>query len=223
MMKFKLVHLLICLLTFFGMQSSSEKLDKLKKNTSVFYLSDLIKSYENTKVFGDISMSKTNKISLLNQKINSKRESLKTDTSNYAYKVAELIPSCQVNSRNYSINIGDECETFKYPLIECSGYCHSKSMIWKTAEEIQEAECCKITSVSYISSKIYCKNKLLNNNIKDYLSETIKDEEIVEAFETSLRDMPWTNRVIYKNGIKYSGFYMVKLQFDASCECQNID
>jgi hypothetical protein len=63
----------------------------------------------------------------------------------------------------------------------------------------------------------------LNNNIGEYLSETIKDEEIVEAFEASLRDMPWTNRVIYKNGIKYSGYYMVKLQFDASCECQTID
>ena len=215
-----LAILLIVLLSFFDKISSSEQSDYVKKNTSLFYLSDLIKNYENTQVFGD---TKKNKISAIKQGINKKRESSKIDLSTYSFKVSEPLPSCQIMTRNYSINIGDGCETVKYPLIECSGYCKSKAMIWKTGEEIQEAECCKITSASYTLARIYCKKKPMGIHIKSQLSGLLKDEETIETFESSLKDMPWTNRVYYKDGVRYSGFFMIKLQFGASCECQAID
>ena len=223
MSKSILIVSLIMLFAFVGTISSSEKSDYVKKNATVFYLSDLIKTYENTKVFGDSQMSKNNKITALGQNLNQKRESSKIDLSNYSLKVSERIPSCQVTTRNYSINIGDGCETLRYPLIECNGYCKSKSMIWKTGEEIQEAECCKITSASYTLTKVFCKKKPLDIQIKSQLSEVIKDDDVVEAFESSLKDMVWINRVLNRDGIRYLGYYMVKLQFGASCECQSID
>lgn len=216
MVKFVFFFLLCGL--FLNFKQSASNI--VKKNTSVFYLSDILKSYENSKLYGD----ENDKNSIFKQKINSnyKRQSA-ADLSKFSFQMATLVPSCQVSYRNYSIDLGEGCEAFTYPLVECNGYCQSKSMIWKTGEEIQEAECCKITSVSYIFSKVYCQKKLLLYQIKNRLNEVIKDDEILDAFQSSLKETPWTSRVVNKDGIKYTGYFTVKLQFDATCECQSVD
>ncbi len=200
-------------------QFSFKKVDKPKKNAPVIYLSDMIKNYEKSNIYG---ISQHDKTTTSLKRKDSKRHLYK-EVSNYSLIPDIWAPQCHVDYRNYSIKISDECEPFDYPFIECKGYCQSKSMIWKTGEEIQEAECCSMTNVFYMNSEVFCKKKLEPNEIKTYLNEEIKDEEFLDIFYKSFNKSSWTDQITFKRNTKYLGYFTVKIQFDARCSCQNFD
>ena len=129
-------------------------------------------------------------------------------------------PACQAITSKYSLSLGDDCQTLDYPLIECDGYCQSKSMIWVNDDEVQDVECCTIKNVQFRFSKMYCSKKLTLNQIKSRLQTRIKDKEMLEFFQILFGIATWSSHGPAWNRTSFKGYFNVKTFFNASCQCQ---
>ena len=139
------------------------------------------------------------------------------------YQKAEIhAPFCESSSKIHSIKIDQRCETIFYPIFECSGVCHSTSVMWKNIDEIQDYKCCTIKSAYYDYLNIYCSEQLDSKLIETKLTEKIKDEELFELFKSSFEDKSWKNHSKIKNMNLYSGYYTIKIIQNVKCECKFI-
>jgi hypothetical protein len=135
---------------------------------------------------------------------------------------AHLESYCRPVYRKVVLRISEHCQPLEYQLVECNGYCHSQSMIWKNQDEVQSTSCCTLASVNRKVAKIYCTRSLQPEEVQARFYSKSKDDDIYRLFQESFGSSTWTEQVIYKSKHVYSGYYSVILYFDASCECQFI-
>ncbi len=133
-------------------------------------------------------------------------------------------PYCKVNYRKFPIKISDQCQSFNYPIVECTGYCQSQSIIWKNHDNIQTASCCSMISVYEKSAKLYCTKLLEQNEIKTDFYRMFKDDEVAKLFKESFNKHSWkSHKVVFKGKKIYSGYYTVKIYYNATCQCEYFD
>ncbi len=207
-----------------------------KKSTKI-YLSDLLKEI-------DQNNSSSKNIQIKTKAINTTPKIIKTTTqlpkaltleeflnqtstvendfdSDYFHNTG---PYCKVNYRKISIKISDECQSFNYPMVECTGYCQSQSMIWKNHDNIQTASCCSMINVYEKSAKLYCTKRLQQNEIKKDFYRAFKDDEVAKLFQESFDKNSWkSHKVVFKGKKLYTGYYTVKIYYNATCECEYLD
>jgi len=140
--------------------------------------------------------------------------------SNPFEKEKTPLTKCESSSKFYPIRIGNGCETINFPIFECSGFCHSKSFMWKNTDEIQDYECCGIASAYYEHLKIFCLQQLDLNLMKIRLLMKIKDKTVHDLFENSFEKNSWTNHSVMKDMNLYAGYYTVKILENVTCECK---
>ena len=221
----------IILLTMYN-KSMLKNVDSLKKKPSKFYLSDVMKKFENKNssykpLVNKNPFSQNTKTDLTNQDQNGMENSSYNEHASHLnmfsqYKSSTSASYCEPSYKKYQIKIGDECETFNYSLVECNGYCRSLFIIWKNHDDIQTVSCCTMTAVTYKLNKIYCLKRLDSNEIKNDLYQKIRDDEVYQLFKESLSKTSWTDHLVYKGKHLYAGYYTVKTFHDATCECQYI-
>ena len=133
-------------------------------------------------------------------------------------------PYCKVNYRKFPVKISDECQSFNYPMVECTGYCQSQSIIWKNHDNIQTASCCSMISVYEKSAKLYCTKRLEANDMKNDYYKSFRDDEVAKLFQESFNKHSWkSHKVVFKGKKLYSGYYTVKIYYNATCQCEYYD
>ena len=59
------------------------------------------------------------------------------------------------------------------------------------------------------------------NEIENGLLDKIKDQEISDLFQQSLKTNTWINhKVISKGKAIYTGYYPIKIYYNATCKCE---
>ena len=130
--------------------------------------------------------------------------------------------SCRPVYRKLDMKISEQCQKFSYQFVECKGFCHSGSMVWKNSDGIQSTACCSLQSVSQKSAKIFCLKPVEMNEVRNELYSRIKDFEMLRLFQNSFSKSKWTEQIMYKGKIMYTGFYKIVAYFNATCECETI-
>ena len=178
-----------------------------KSESMLFFYSDLIAN----RIMNDF-VTKIDKTSVQNRITKVQQIKVSTNT----------IPDnlCKSTSEIYPITIASQCQKIDFPLIECHGFCQSKSFVWKNGEEIQDSQCCSMTGVYYDHLKIYCSEKLDFQLIKKNILEEIKNNRLKDFFINSFVKKSWTNHSLIKDSIVFKGFYLVKIVRNVTCACQ---
>ena len=206
--KYLLVQLLI--ISCYCEKFSQRSLDS-KRNATKIYLTDLIKKIE----LSDLNDKKTNTSTSQNSIVSPEMLS-KISPVNYANS------QCQLVQKNVSVNIGPGCPTIDWPIVECSGYCRSKALMWKNEDEIQEGECCTMSSAYYENVRIYCTEKIDFEQVRNNLTEGgLKSVNLLEFVLNSFVKKVWSTHVIVREKQIYAGFYTVRLVYNGICECKN--
>jgi hypothetical protein len=205
-----------------------------RKETSKFYLSDLMRKFETEQPksgrsgghnFLRLNVT-TGEQTPLNPN-NSNKDRVVFDVQSEAEDEAAFLTSissnsyCRPNYRTYRIQLGNECAPMDYRLVECSGYCNSQSMVWKNQEELRVVACCSIKRMVERKTRLYCAKPVDMSLIESDLYKSSKDEELHELFRNSFSLSAWTRLSgAEKNSNIYTGYYTVNMFYNVTCSCQ---
>jgi hypothetical protein len=150
-----------------------------------------------------------------------------TNKGKSSKKYLEDVPTinlldCKLKLKTQSFKISEHCEAIDFPLVECSGYCNSQSMIWADGEEVQTASCCSISNFTQANIKIYCVKRPKVDEINVELYDKMKDGEVKEEFRRSFSKSTWKRHELLKDNRLYKGYYTVSITNNATCSCEKI-
>lgn len=189
-----------------------------RKTTSKIYLSEMLRKFEG-------NSTGHNNFSLFAPHPNDlgASGSFYKPSSAYHHHTSRTSPSyCRPMYRKFTLKLGKNCQNIEYTLVECNGYCHSQSMIWKNHEEIKVVSCCTISRVLQKLTKVYCLKQIEPEQIKNEFYQKMKDLEVFQIFQNSFTKSAWTDQIGYKGKQFYGGYYSVLVSYNATCECEYV-
>lgn len=197
------------ILTFLLNYSNCKLPHTNKKKTSRVYLSDVMKKFESEP-----------QNSLFNQSTHVETSAYQPESESQDEWAPASSAYCRPIFKKYTIKIGSNCQSVDYNMIECNGYCHSQSMIWKNHGEVNFVSCCTLSKVNQKLMKIYCSKRLEPDQIKNELYQKMKDSEVFNIFQNSFSKSAWTDQAGYKGKQYYGGYFSVLVSYNATCECE---
>lgn len=131
--------------------------------------------------------------------------------------------SCQLRKQKIKFQFSKNCQKIEYIVLKCDGYCKSKTFFYGD-KEINRVQGCKlnINKNRQMSKQVYCTRPLQNNDIQINSKFYAKYDFSLFNLQNMLSDDKWHVNSHRKKNKIYSGYYLLNINSDATCSCQNI-
>lgn len=230
-------------LFLFGLNSNSNKKQAASKSSSTHtgrqYLSDVIRKLETSslilnsqrEMMANNNPDEDDELDEENFDEDSNHDS--TTTGNVKSWMCRPIYR-RIRSYRQSARFSEHCQPLTdYQLVECMGYCHSQSMLWKNKDELTTAACCSMSHVNHRTTRIYCTRPIEPDEIHvdAQLRYLFKDKDMIDMFKNSFTRSAWTSELSSSSSnnqpskstnsnVRYTGYYSILVYYNATCECE---
>lgn len=143
---------------------------------------------------------------------------------------------CRSHVKMFKLNISSLCEPIDYRTVECSGYCSSRTMLWKNVYEVSNVACCSIVKMYQEQARLYCLapvelSVLVSEVFKSWTNEKLTSSQTLshhqghtyDIFRENFISPNWTANYVLIGERLYTGYYSIPMTRNATCRCQSLD